>query len=420
METPHQDNEIIGDRQGNNYLPLKHQPPRGTRIQLNKTKKNLIAEIPSVGLGIGLLSEWKLGLLILDLVFGGLVLLLFKLKPSEDLEGLALFLCISIVPLTISLLCLGTLLFSMKTSSRLEIDEYTFSIQWKLLGFNYHQIPGKTRNIRRVEISPIVFEKLELDDPSMQCCTVVERLGARQFAMMLKAKEIQWLVGEISDFLTQLQSSISETNSPVPRLTKPRRSRVVLQKKGDRLIVDIPPIVSRKNSFEIDFIGLALASCVLMIFMIQELSRWMHTGVDPWVKDIIAVIGVRPYVFIKISLMLLFLLIWVIIFEGIKSAIYKIFAISTYLEIDQKTFRIEWRNYFVSRHQVRVKVADLKDVFLADRNINIGNQYENNIRGCILVEGTRKHSFGSHLKIKEQRLLVAELAEFLGFDKPTN
>lgn len=172
METPHQPDDTKGDRQANNnYLPLKYRLPRRNRIQLKKlekleaiapsipkpyswrnrirlkkTEKHLIAEIPSVGWTTGgLESQLQLVLLACSIIFAGVALFTTVLMLLE--EPVPLFL--PIVHWTIGLGLLGYLLFVLQNSSRLEIDEQTFRLQWKFFGFSY-QIQGRTGEIRRL------------------------------------------------------------------------------------------------------------------------------------------------------------------------------------------------------------------------------------------------------------------------------
>ena len=223
------------------------------------------------------------------------------------------------------------------------------------------------------------------------------------------------MIEEISDFLTQLQPTISQTDSPEAKLTKPRGSRVGLQKNGDRLIVYIPPTL-----YSVYLLLAAFPVSGLLTMSVLTIPEMVNI-ISPILKDISDFVGIITWTFLLGFVLIFFwLLTWLTIVKGIEFAIDKIFALSMHLEIDRQTFKIEWRNCFGSRHKIRGQVADLQDVFVADGNTNIANQNENNIRGCTLVEGIRKHSFGSQLNIKEQRWLVAELAEFLGFDKPMN
>ena len=395
---------LKGDRQENNYPSFKHQPPSRNPVRLNKTNKQLIAEIPPAGWASGVPRQWQLGLLLCGILFGGSALGSIVSLLGRDLEVIEVF--GPILPLAISLVCLGILLFNVKGSSRLEINEQTFQIQWKLLGYNYYQARGKTRDIRRVELISFI---IEIDDPFLICCTVIERMGSHQFGMMLESEQKQWLVEEISDFLTQLQPTIDETDSQAPKLTQPRGSHVVLQKTGDRLIVDIPPTLFRWYDY--------LLPLAMGIFVAGTTSAAIGPAINQLgiLKEIANFFSIIPEEILIFLLALFSLLLWMIVCQAIASTIYQSFAFSIHLEINRETFRLEWRNCLGTRRQVRGKVANLQDVFVADCNTYSGQKNEKSTRRCILVEGTRKHSFGSRLRIKEQSWLVGELAEFLGF-----
>ena len=409
---------LKGERQKNNYPSFKHQPPSRNPVRLNKTNKHLIAEIPSAGWASGLQGWVQLGLLISSLIFGGLTLRLLVIQ-SENLQTLDA-LVNSLLTLTMSLICLGILLLSMKESNRLEINERTFNIQCKLLGFNSEQVQGKTRNIRRVEITPAEFVVV-----TIEACALVERTGVHKFGMMLEAEQKQWLIEEISEFLTQLQPTISQTDSPEVKLTKPRGSRLGLKKKGDRLIIDIPPALStvfRWYYLCISFstiLGISVSSSqniqhLLVLLKNKDINEFPLTEIVPGLS-LTFVWGTSFWgIFFEMFLGLSFLLA---IATAIAYAIYEIFGLRVHLEIDRQTFIINWRNFLGSRRQVRGKVADLQDVFVANIHTTSSNQDRDNIKGCILAEGIQKHCFGSRLSRKEQRWLVEELVEFLGFDK---
>ena len=398
---------LKGGFQVNDNLPFKNQPPSNSRIRLNKTKKHLIAEIPSVGWVSSGSQNLLLqsGLLIGGLVFGGLALgALFN--PPEDIEALFG----PILALIASLSCLGNFLLTIKGSSYLEINEQTFRLQWKLLGFIYKQVQGKTGDIRRVELGPT---GVAVNSQPVTACTVVERMGSHRFGMMLEPEQKEWLIEEISDFLTQLQPSIGETDSATPNLTQPRGSRVVLQKTRDRLIVDIPPTGLHWYHF-------LVWPCIViyLTFVVNQIS----SSSDGSLREVInsfpfsAFSIMMPLLPFFLFFMVGYLSFFLIIIRGIGVTLVGTWVLRTHIEIDRRTFTIEW-NCLGFRRQVRGQVAHLQDVFVVDRKTYMYNRNQKNSLGCILVEGILNHSFGSHLKVKEQHWLVAELAGFLGFAK---
>ena len=187
---------------------------------------------------------------------------------------------------------------------------------------------------------------------------------------------------------------------------QPRGSRVVLQKTGDRLVVDIPPT----GLLWYHFLGLPyimIYICFSTFFVDQKISY------ESLIKLINDVPGVIPF-FIYVCLG------WLVVILGVVgSDVVGRLALHTHLEIDRQTFKIQW-NCLGFRRQVWGKVAHLQDVLVANPSTYSPNQNQNYLRVCVLVEGIRKHSFGSRLKIKEQRWLVSELADFLGLENTIN
>ena len=388
---------LTGGSQVNDDLPIKPQPDRKNPIRLNKTKKHLIAEIPSVGWTSGLPNQMQVGSLIVGLIFG-FCALIPAFVPSRDPDVEALNIAVFLGGFSIiSLAFLGNFLFTMIANSYLEINEQTFKIQWKLWGFSYRQIQGKTRDIRQVELNPIGVAAASIQQRQpIKAFTVVERMGSHQFGMMLDAEQKQWLVEEILDFLTQLQPRISETDSPLSKLTQPRGSRVVLQKNRDRLLVTIPPTVFRWYRFlvfpPIIYLTVALITTISDGHLIEIINN----------SPFSMMMMMMPFLPFMLYFIFVYLLIVVMLLRGVWVALVRRLALRTQIEIDRKTFKIDW-NCLGFRRQIRGQVAHLQDVL-------VGN-------GCVLVEGILDRRFGSHLTIKEQRWLVAELAEFLGFTK---
>ena len=386
---------LKGGFQIDDNLPLKNQPPSNSHIRLNKTKKQLIAEIPSVGLASGEGSGLQLAYLIVGLMFGfsGLA---FAFAPPEDVDLLSILLARSLFSIA-SLVFLGNLFLTVKGSSNLEINEQTFRLQWKLLGWIYKQVRGKTRDIRRVELGP-------RGAAVGNACMVVERMRSHQFGMILEAKEKEWLVEEISDFLTQLQPNLSETDSTNPTLVQPPGSRVILQKTRDRLVADIPPTGLHWYYFLV-----LLCMVVYLTYVVNHISSLSDGSFNELINSFpfSSFSLMMPLLPFLLFLMASYLSFFLAILIGFVVGIVGHFLLRTHIEIDRRAFKIEW-NCLGFHRQVCGQVAHLQDVLAV------------NSQGCVLVEGILKHSFGSYLKVKEQHWLVGELAEFLGFAKPTN
>ena len=185
---------------------------------------------------------------------------------------------------------------------------------------------------------------------------------------------------------------------------QPRGSRVVLQKTGDRLVADIPPT----GLLWYHFLGLP---CIIIYLIF---CFWASSNIIGY-RDLIESMNNTPG--LMTSFIYLGLFHSAIILGVIGSDVVGRLALHTHLEIDRQIFKIEWI-CLGFRRQFRGKVANLQDVLVADRKTYSSNQNQQNIQSCVLVEGVRKHRFGSHLKIKEKRWLVAELAEFLRLSKP--
>jgi|GEM_PF-470998 len=246
-----------------------HRKPVGSRISLSQTKNSLVINIPPATFGVpgGHLSLPALVILILLLiptVFVALPLVLaITLKTVLAIIGIVLasesiFIVLFVLFLIFSknvapLHLLGTLL--LRTSNiHLQINQYNFQLDWKVLNFRYRQATGRTAKIGRIEIitKELSRQKNQRDwqlidlkhqqvhtevadtenleiitrqlwkkksklyaDKSVsilvkKCAIVTQTLTGQdkyhEFAQFITQPEKEWLVEELTNFLKKLRS----------------------------------------------------------------------------------------------------------------------------------------------------------------------------------------------------------------------
>ncbi len=166
---------------------------------------------------------------------------------------------------------------------------------------------------------------------------------------------------------------------------QPAGSRIALKKTFGRLLVDIPPVGLRFDN--LFWLGFALIWSGFLFF-------WTAGAV---------LVGAQLF-------FPLFSIPFWIAGLGLISALLFSVAGRTRLEIDRKSFRLQW-HLFGFCHQVQGRTEDIDEIQIANSNYSVNDKP---IMACTLVEGVRKHRFGSWLTQPEQEWLVEEIAAFLG------
>ena len=161
---------------------------------------------------------------------------------------------------------------------------------------------------------------------------------------------------------------------------KPAGSRVKIQKTSGSLIVNIPPA-----GFRVEDIGWWI--CVLLwngMMSSSILGAGILTLFSPAIIPVSIGFGLLAY------------LLW-------------ISAGKTHIQIHKNQFFIYWK-FLVFSHKLAGETADLDIVCINYTNTKINGKP---VINCALVEGVKKHQFGSLLTLKEQEWLVAEISDFL-------
>ncbi|NEO20831.1 MULTISPECIES: serine/threonine-protein kinase [unclassified Moorena] len=164
----------------------QRQQPAGSRIIFTKNYQRLVAEIPPCGLnGNNLL----LAILILSVLK---FILVWKMVTIVTFFSTVFFLEFWIIVLVL----LG-LLFDIAGEIYLEINRYTFKIEWQLFGLSLGQITGRTVDLKFVEVDSSV----NFLGQKTITCAIGEGAQQHKFGSKLTKVEKRWLVEELRDFL---------------------------------------------------------------------------------------------------------------------------------------------------------------------------------------------------------------------------
>jgi serine/threonine protein kinase len=165
--------------------------------------------------------------------------------------------------------------------------------------------------------------------------------------------------------------------------TKPRGSRISLQRKSNHLSVNIPPA------------GLSAGTLFIAFF-----ALFWNGFVFIWTS--LAIASGAPIFFPLFSIPF-----WLVGLGMIWGVIFAI-AGSSYLEIDRHSFQIGWQCLsFGQQYKGRTK-----DLAGADVDIST-NSEGNRSTNFVLWEGVKKRTFGAGLTEVEQQWLATEISDFL-------
>ena len=195
-----------------NRLISPQKPPKGRRLTCQATADRLIVKLP---------PPWGDGCagVILLMIFTSLLIPALIALIQHSIRTWVEFVSSGVTEVTIEywaislfllfvVLPLGLLVSYVLIASRcfrLEITPATFRVQWRYcFGFR-HQVRGRTQDIEQVVLQQ---SQLKLNDksPPPKVCTLVEGVRTYSFGICLTPGQQQWLVQEISLFLSRAQS----------------------------------------------------------------------------------------------------------------------------------------------------------------------------------------------------------------------
>lgn len=170
--------------------------PKGSKIQINKTKSHLTVEIPPTGfrgntLGIGLFA----------LFCEGFAFVIFASVFTSMLKGSIPSVIFLLAGLPLGIAGIGlitTVLFAVAGHIYLDIGPQQFQLLWTLnfCGIRYRK-SGPTAALAGVNLTPAY----QRNGRSVQSCTLIEGTRTHQFGTRLSLREQEWLVQTICDFL---------------------------------------------------------------------------------------------------------------------------------------------------------------------------------------------------------------------------
>ncbi len=167
----------------------QRQQTAGSRIILIKNNQGLIAKITPYGLDENLLCA----LLIFYVIQ--------VINNSWFMDIIAtittIFLAVYFINFWIVLLVLLKLFFDIAGEIYLEINRYTFRIEWQLFGLSWRQITGRTVDLKFVEVDSSV----NFLGQKTITCAIWEGAQQHKFGSKLSNVEKRWLVEELRDFL---------------------------------------------------------------------------------------------------------------------------------------------------------------------------------------------------------------------------
>lgn len=175
-------NDYSNQHRSNRYI----SKPLGSRIDLKKTETMFHLEIPSAGF-----SSEGMSLLIFAIMWNGF--LIFWTAMALRAGIFALFsIPFWIVGVGVAYAGLSTVFGKVC----IIISEYTFSIDWDILGVKRH-IQGKTQDLRQVELK----SSYEVNNQPVMELRLNQGIFAHKFGAGLSRPEKEWLLQELNDFL---------------------------------------------------------------------------------------------------------------------------------------------------------------------------------------------------------------------------
>lgn len=182
-------------------LPYKREKPSQSCIMIFKAPGYFMVEMPPIGLNssaifiLGFFSIWSgiPSIIHLSIIFN-------SIATGQVTSAIFYLLTLLINPFFLIGMGLITLLFNYR--SYLKIDQKKFEIGWNYLCFS-KKIQGQSEDIEMVELKVNVNSKRQ----KTSYCVLWEGVNERKFGTYLTQDEQEWLVEEVTDFLTQLRET---------------------------------------------------------------------------------------------------------------------------------------------------------------------------------------------------------------------
>ena len=191
---------LQGKEELTSFLAQKPRSPKDTPITLTYAEGHLVINIPPVWVR----STNSRLFALLSLVWNGFSLLTIWViaeyrYPIPFFLFNWYFFCTFVV---FGLLMLATFVYSAGSRTYIEIKQWRFLIEWRLLGWCWEKIEGYTPDINQVKLSGI---SLPLKKKPLTVCVLRSKLRKHRFGWLLTQPENEWLIGEITAFLAFLE-----------------------------------------------------------------------------------------------------------------------------------------------------------------------------------------------------------------------
>ncbi len=212
---------LRGEKALANYSTQKPRRPKDTAIRLTRTENRLVIDIPPALLNSK--ESRRRGIINFFSFLGyGMYLVIFAWYEGLDIPNgtginQAFYLVFEFVKVYAIAAPLWELIKIAAERTRLEIDRHNFRYQVSVLGWRKGEVQFRTENINSLKVGPIAkTKKSQKSHPFI----LVELKSKRRVLLWLKSqyfgfgdllakREIEWLVGEIGDFLANRQDAKS-------------------------------------------------------------------------------------------------------------------------------------------------------------------------------------------------------------------
>ena len=172
--------------------------PLDTRIQYEKTRDRLIFKIPGIGYQP---ITWVFGVLAGGIYWGLDKFILPYLNTFGLLSQIPLGFAALIVGL-MSLLCALLFVYALIGNVQIEVNRETFRISWHLLGMRISRERGYNSEISRIGINEIESEN---GQKTTEYAIWTGEKKHRFDSILMEKDEMNWILGELLDFLSQVQ-----------------------------------------------------------------------------------------------------------------------------------------------------------------------------------------------------------------------
>ncbi|MBD2568542.1 serine/threonine protein kinase [Anabaena lutea] len=186
---------LRGEQAITNYFSQKHRRPKNTIISLTETDQNLVIEIPP----IWLTTPHSRLFALIPIIWNGFFLLLLWIIAASNLSLSFSGILFLIVFGSIGISIIGIFLFSAAFRTRIEINQQHFQLKRWFLSICYQQVQANTLDITEIKLNPI---GLKMNKQPITVCLLRIKLFKHRFGTFLMQSEKEWLMGEISHFIS--------------------------------------------------------------------------------------------------------------------------------------------------------------------------------------------------------------------------